>query len=168
MEPLISVIVPVYNVEQYLDKCVKSLLGQQYQNLEILLIDDGSSDNCPALCDEYAAQDSRICVIHKKNGGLADARNAGLDMATGEYFAFVDSDDWIAPETYREMMDMFCVMPQIDIVCCAASRVLCEAEVERCFSYYQTGTVLSGREVTSRILLDEIGSQVVKGLYKRV
>lgn len=167
-QPLISVIVPVYNVEQYLDECVSSLRNQSYQNLEILLIDDGSPDDCPAMCDTYASEDHRVRVIHKKNGGLADARNTGLDHATGDFIAFVDSDDWIAPETYSEMIQMIQSNLGLDIVCCAASRIVRGVETEVCFSYYETDTVLPGREVTRRMLLDEIGSQVVKGLYRRI
>lgn len=92
---LISVIIPVYNVEKYLDRCVQSVLHQTLQELEIILVDDGSPDGSPAMCDAYALQDKRIRVIHKKNGGLASARNAGLREATGEYIFFLDSDDWL-------------------------------------------------------------------------
>ena len=92
---LVSVIVPIYNVEKYLRKCVDSILNQTYKNLEIILVDDGSPDNCGNICDEYALSDSRIRIIHKKNGGLSDARNAGLDIARGNYILFVDSDDYI-------------------------------------------------------------------------
>ena len=95
MEPLISVIVPIYKVEEYLNRCVESLVNQTYKNLEIILVDDGSPDNCPEMCDRWAKQDKRIRVIHKKNGGLSDARNAGMRIATGEYIAFVDSDDLV-------------------------------------------------------------------------
>jgi glycosyltransferase involved in cell wall biosynthesis len=94
-KPLISVIVPVYNVEQYLDKCLESIVNQTYRNLEILLVDDGSPDNCPTMCDEWADKDLRVKVIHKKNGGLSSARNTGLDHCSGEYVGFIDSDDWI-------------------------------------------------------------------------
>lgn len=93
MKPLISVIVPVYKVEPYLRKCVDSILDQTYTNLEIILVDDGSPDNCGAICDEYAREDSRVRVIHKPNGGLSDARNAGLEISLGKYISFVDSDD---------------------------------------------------------------------------
>jgi glycosyltransferase involved in cell wall biosynthesis len=93
--PLISVVIPVYKTEAYLARCVESVRGQTYQNLEILLVDDGSPDNCPALCDGYAAQDARVRVLHKPNGGLSDARNAGTLAAQGEYITYVDSDDWI-------------------------------------------------------------------------
>ena len=103
-EPLISIIVPVYKVEQYLSKCVDSILAQTYRNLEVFLVDDGSPDNCGAICDELAQKDSRIRVIHKENGGLSSARNAALEVAEGEYFGFVDSDDWIEPEMYETLL----------------------------------------------------------------
>lgn len=97
MKPLISVIIPVYKVEAYLTECVKSVLAQTYQNFELILVDDGSPDNCPKMCDEFAARDSRIRVIHKENGGLSSARNAGIDAANGQYLAFLDSDDLWSP-----------------------------------------------------------------------
>ena len=99
----ISVIIPVYNVEKYLRKCIDSVINQTYHNLEIILIDDGSLDNCGSICDEYCVIDERIRVIHKSNGGLSDARNAGLDIACGEYIGFVDSDDWIDPEMFEQL-----------------------------------------------------------------
>lgn len=101
---LISVIVPVYKVEKYLDRCVQSIAAQTYQNLEIILVDDGSPDNCGAMCDGWAEKDGRIRVIHKENGGGAQARNAGLDLASGDYIAFVDSDDYILPKMYASLM----------------------------------------------------------------
>ncbi len=101
---LISVIVPVYNVEQYLSRCIDSILAQTYENLEIILVDDGSPDCSGEICDTYAAMDSRITVIHKENGGLSSARNAGIDIAKGEYLGFVDSDDWIEPAMYAQLL----------------------------------------------------------------
>lgn len=92
---LFSIIIPIYKVQDYLTKCVDSVCNQTYNDIEIILVDDGSPDNCPAICDEYAQKDSRIKVIHKKNGGLSDARNSGLDVAKGDYILFVDSDDYI-------------------------------------------------------------------------
>ena len=91
---LISIIIPVYKVEKYLDKCVESIVNQTHKNLEIILVDDGSPDNCPKICDEWARKDKRIKVVHKKNGGLSSARNTGLDICNGEYIMFVDSDDY--------------------------------------------------------------------------
>jgi len=95
MEELISVVVPIYNVEKYLKKCIDSILAQTYRHLEIILVDDGSPDNCGAICDNYAQEDGRVLVIHKKNGELSSARNAGLEIAKGELIVFIDSDDWI-------------------------------------------------------------------------
>ncbi len=103
MEKLVSVIVAVYNIEEYLPRCVDSILAQTYRNLEIILVDDGSKDQSGNICDSYAEKDRRIKVIHKKNGGLSDARNAGMNAATGEYIGFVDGDDWIEPDMYRAM-----------------------------------------------------------------
>lgn len=105
-KPLISVIVPVYNVEQYLARCVDSILAQTYSDLEIILVDDGARDASGTICDAYAAKDDRIRVIHKENGGLSSARNAGIDAALGEYLAFVDSDDWIEADAYGRMMEL--------------------------------------------------------------
>lgn len=95
-DPLISIIVPVYKVEPYLTKCINSMLNQLYNNIEIILVDDGSPDNCGVICDEFAEKDKRVRVIHKKNGGQAEARNVGLDMARGEYITFIDSDDYVS------------------------------------------------------------------------
>lgn len=97
-EPLISVIVPVYNVERSLDRCVRSITEQTYRHLEIILVDDGSPDECPRMCDEWAGRDDRIRVVHKPNGGLSDARNAGLNAMHGDFVAFVDSDDYVEPD----------------------------------------------------------------------
>ena len=102
----ISVIVPVYKTEQYLCACVDSILHQSYSDLEVILVDDGSPDNCPQICDDYAQRDERVRVIHQNNAGVAAARNAGLDAACGEYITFVDSDDWIDPDMYAGMMEM--------------------------------------------------------------
>lgn len=117
MLPLISVIVPVYNVEGYLWRCVNSLLQQTYSNLEIILVDDGSTDNCPSLCDEFAKQDKRIKVIHKANGGLSDARNAGMKVMSGDYVSFIDSDDWVNIHFYEVLTDVM-KKEDCDIVQC--------------------------------------------------
>ena len=102
---LISVIVPAYNVKPYLERCVNSIINQSYPNLEIILVDDGSTDSTGVLCDQIAREDSRIVVLHKENGGLSDARNAGLDICTGDFISFIDSDDYIEPDMYECMME---------------------------------------------------------------
>lgn len=101
--PEISIIVPVYNVEKYIHKCIDSILDQTFTNFELILVDDGSTDNSGKICDEYAESDSRVKVIHKKNGGLSDARNTGIDVARGKYLGFVDSDDYIADDMYETL-----------------------------------------------------------------
>ena len=100
----ISVIVPSYNVEAYLRRCTETIIHQTYQKLEIILVDDGSTDGTGALCDEIAREDPRIIVIHKENGGLADARNAGLKVATGEFVSFIDADDYLELTMYEQMI----------------------------------------------------------------
>lgn len=117
MDSLISVIVPIYNVEKYLQKCVDSIINQTYKNLEIILVDDGSPDNCPKMCDDYAEKDSRIKVVHKENGGLSDARNVGMEVATGEYVSFIDSDDYISLDFYETLLETI-VDNDSDIVEC--------------------------------------------------
>ncbi len=104
MNPLISIIIPVYNVEKYLDKCVESVVNQTYKNLEILLVDDGSPDNCPQMCDAWAEKDGRVKVMHVENNGVAEARNKALEAAEGDYIGFVDSDDWIEPNMYEYLL----------------------------------------------------------------
>lgn len=104
--PLVSIIVPIYKVEPYLRRCLDSIVNQTYTNLEVILVDDGSPDNCPQICEEYAVKDSRIVVIHKENGGLSDARNAGLDICKGEYISFVDSDDWVNEEYIEKLISI--------------------------------------------------------------
>ena len=104
--PLISVIVPVYNVEKYLDRCVKSILRQTYKDFELILVDDGSPDKCPSMCDEWAKKDKRIHVIHQANQGLSAARNAGIRIAEGEYLTFVDSDDWISQTMLEDLVNL--------------------------------------------------------------
>ena len=103
IDGLITIVIPIYNVEEYLEKCVNSVINQTYKNIEIILVDDGSPDNCPRMCDEFAKNDERIKIIHKKNGGLSDARNAGIDIATGKYITFIDSDDYVSDD-YVEYM----------------------------------------------------------------
>lgn len=116
-EDLISVIVPVYKVEKYLNKCVQSIVNQSYKNLEIILVDDGSPDKCPQMCDDWSKKDSRIKVIHKENGGVSSARNMGIDIAKGEYIGFVDSDDLVEQNMYNFLVE-FLVKNNLDMVNC--------------------------------------------------
>ena len=116
--PLISVIVPVYKVENFLNKCVDSILNQTYTYLEVILVDDGSPDNCGALCDQYSQSDSRVRVIHQDNRGLSAARNSGMDIATGDYISFVDSDDYLSPCFYEYLMNAMETHPDVRIVGC--------------------------------------------------
>lgn len=104
--PLVSVIIPVYRVEEYLDECVESICNQRYSNLEIILVDDGSPDKCPVMCDNWAKKDSRITVIHKQNQGLGLARNSGLKLASGKYVSFIDSDDYVFDNLYSSLIPM--------------------------------------------------------------
>ena len=121
-EPLISVIVPVYNAEKYLRKCVASIRAQTYRNLEIILVDDGSCDRSGELCEAFALEDSRIVVIRKENGGVASARNAGLDAMHGDYVGFVDADDWIDPEMYEVLLQRM-IAENAQISCCGTAIV---------------------------------------------
>ncbi len=118
----ISVIVPIYKVEPYLRKCLDSIVGQAHRDLEIILVDDGSPDNCGAICDEYAARDERITVIHKANGGVSSARNAGLERATGDWIGWVDPDDWIEADMYEYLLTN-AKKHQADIAVCGLYRV---------------------------------------------
>ena len=145
MSDLISIVVPIYKVEEYLSRCVDSIINQTYKNLEIILVDDGSPDNCPEMCDSYAKKDSRIKVIHKKNGGLSDARNAGMKIMTGKYVSFIDSDDWISSNFIEKLFLIVC-QEESDIVECGVKRVsgiVDYKENESCkISSYDTETSL--------------------------
>lgn len=116
MIPLLSIITPVYNVEAYLDRCVQSILSQSYRNIELILIDDGSTDGSSLLCDKWKDKDERVIVIHKENGGVSSARNAGLEIFKGDYLTFVDPDDFLAPDTYSVNMEYLLQHPEVDIL----------------------------------------------------
>ena len=165
-QPLISIIVPVYKVETYLRQCVDSILNQTYNNLEVLLVDDGSPDNCPKICDDYAMQDTRIRVIHKTNGGLSDARNAALEVCAGEYIAFVDSDDWIEPQMYSDMMAMMSEK-DLEIVFCTVREIVDGEAVGIRYHYFPDGTVMDAKEVQKLALKDEIAAAVWMRLCKK-
>ena len=151
-QSLISVIVPVYKVEQYLDKCVESIVNQTYRNLEIILVDDGSPDNCPAMCDGWAKRDYRIKVIHKANGGLSDARNAGIAVASGEFIGFVDSDDWITPDMYQHLHDLMAA-DHSDIAACGVEMVWEDGSPSR--SLTKSGCCVLNQEEAMRAIIEE-------------
>lgn len=123
-KPLVSVIVPVFNQEKYLNTCIKTIVDQTYSNLEVLLIDDGSNDSSANICDEWEKKDSRISVIHKKNGGLSDARNVGMNNASGKYICFVDADDWLSLDMIKSMVTTFNKYTSVDAVFCDYSKSL--------------------------------------------
>lgn len=163
---LISVIVPVYRVETYLDKCIMSIANQTYDNLEIILVDDGSPDNCPAMCDAWEEKDGRVKVIHKTNGGLSDARNAGVAVSSGDLIAFVDSDDYLA-SNYIE--DMYSAMKgtHADIVECG---VLYVDEVDSVLRKRAIGAEITVNRVDALkrlILEDGVYQTVWNKLYRR-
>ena len=137
MNSTISVIIPVYNVEKYLTQCLDSVLSQSYSDLQVILIDDGSTDNSGAICDEYAAKDPRIIVIHQKNAGAAAAKNAGLRIATGKYLSFVDSDDYLEPDAYSHLVAML-ESQQADVIQCAFNDVYVNQAVSHAIQGEQT------------------------------
>ena len=139
-----SIIVPVYNVEAYLKRCLDSLAGQTYKNIEIILVDDGSTDSCPEICDEYAGKDPRMRACHKKNGGLSDARNFGMERARGEYIIFVDSDDYIKENACETFYETIIAHPGADIIAANIERV--GVPVPSVEMYSQTKEIVSGQE----------------------
>lgn len=160
--PKVSVIIPVYNVEQYLMQCVKSVLAQTYDNIEVLLIDDGSLDHSGELCDTLAQQDSRIRVYHKLNGGLSDARNYGLDHCTGAYISFVDSDDWIDDDMIKRMMTAV-LQNEADIVVCGYIKAYKNLSIRQNLSFQ----ILNREEALTKLLTNiEFQDHVCMMLYK--
>ena len=158
-EPLVSVIVPVYKVGKYLDKCVESIVGQTCKNLEIILVDDGSPDNCPTMCDLWAQKDGRIKVIHKPNGGLSSARNAGLDISCGNFVMFVDSDDWIDESTVQSLL---AISEDADIIMCGFSS---ESENGKIFYENSGRKELKGSDILGEYVLDNIRPEACGKLY---
>ena len=135
--PLVSVIVPTFNIERYIKKCLDSLLSQTLKEIEIICIDDGSTDTSGQILDEYATKDSRIKVIHRINGGLSAARNTGLSIAQGQYIGFVDGDDWVNPQMFQELSKALIEHPQSDIAICG---------VETIFEYDENKKIKKGYE----------------------
>ena len=163
--PLVSIIIPVYKVESYLRRCLDSIVSQTYTNLEIILVDDGSPDNCPQICDEYAAKDKRIIVIHKENGGLSDARNAGLDICRGEFISFVDSDDWV-DEKYIEILFNLAIKQNADIAIC--ENIVTDREISRTTEKFFSKTYSSKEALFQLFRRNQISFIVSWGkIYKR-
>lgn len=166
---MISIIIPIYKVEQYLDECVTSIINQTYKDLEIILVDDGSPDSCPQMCDEWAKKDACIKVVHKKNGGLSSARNAGLKVATGEYIGFVDSDDYVDGSMYEDLMQ---VMNQNEKTMVVSSPII--RNTDGVFTPYKVGTydykdgdTMSFSEYMKLFLGMNMDATVWNKLYKR-
>lgn len=165
--PKISVIVPVYRVEAYLPKCLRSILNQSFRDLEVILVDDGSPDRCGEICDEYAERDSRIRVIHKENGGLSSARNAGLDIARGEYVAFVDSDDEITADCYEKLLSC-AERNRVRLVCAGRWDVSQRTGERKAGLCPQKEEMISGVELTRRIFTwESLDSSACDKLYLR-
>lgn len=142
---LISIIIPIYNVEQYIDKCIRSICLQTYQHLEIILSDDGSTDSSGIICDEWAKKDHRIRVIHKENGGLSDARNAGIEIATGNWYAFIDSDDFIVDDTLERLYNV-AVSNNCQMAVCNMVRIYENGETEPFYCPVTEPTVYHGND----------------------
>jgi len=155
--PLISIIVPIYNVEQYLQKCIVSIVSQTYSNLEIIMVDDESPDSCPRICDDWAKRENRIKVIHKKNEGLGLARNSGLDLASGDYVVFVDSDDYLHEDMVMILYESLKRMKS-DTVFCGLNRVDENGRIQSIPSFYDNMT-FKNDEIIENVLLEMIGSR---------
>lgn len=163
-KPMVSVIIPVYNVEKYLTKCIESVLSQTYENIEILLIDDGSTDKSAAICEMYSEKHENIRVIHKSNGGLSSARNAGIDIATGDYINFLDSDDYILPEMYLEMLEHM-LKQESQICICSIKKIDEEGNVIK-ESQLQEGTY-SQKEIFRIMSLDSTYRTACNKMYRK-
>lgn len=145
-QSLVSIVVPIYNVEKYLPECIDSIIDQTYKNIEIILVNDGSTDNCGKICDEYAPKDERIKVIHKENGGLSDARNCGIDIANGEYIAFIDSDDYVSEE-YIEQLYNAIIENNTKISQCNLTKVTDTNEEIKKIGYNENARIKSGYDM---------------------
>lgn len=151
MNELISIVVPVYKVEPYLERCIRSITAQTYHNLEIILVDDGSPDRCGEICDRFAQDDPRIKVYHKKNGGLSDARNYGVERAGGEYISFIDSDDYISAHYIAYLYDLL-VKYDADISCCCMERTTEDTLAFNTNSAIPKELLLTGKEACGELL----------------
>jgi len=162
--PKLSIIVPVYKVEPYIHKCVDSILNQTYTDFELILVDDGSPDNCGKICDEYAQKDERVRVIHKENGGLSDARNFGLKEVKGEYVSFIDSDDWVDLDLYSNVLS-YADESNLDVVCFDVYEV--KGEKIKYHNRFNENKIFTGKEALYKILTDEIDNSACDKVYKR-
>ena len=162
MNCLVSIVVPIYNVEKYLDRCIESLIGQTYRNIEIILIDDGSPDACPQICDSYAKMDGRIKVIHKENAGLGMARNTGIENATGEYICFFDSDDYVEPDTIEKCVSA-ALDNDADLVIFGHDRVTGEGKCIYEIRPKTSQKVFFGVEITERLLPMSLSADIESG-----
>lgn len=162
--PKLSVIVPIYNVEQYIHKCVDSILSQTFADFEIILVNDGSPDNCGKICDEYASKDNRVKVIHKKNGGVSEARNIGLDAAKGEYISFIDPDDWIDKDMYEQTLG-YMADNDLDVVCFDVEEVRTNKSFVR--YKYDGNKSFTAHEALYEILIDGIDNSPCNKIYKK-
>lgn len=165
MQELISVIVPIYKVELYLNRCIQSIVNQTYSNLEIILVDDGSPDKCPKICDEWEKKDYRIKVIHKENGGLSDARNAGMQIMTGDYISYIDSDDWVSCDMYEKML--YKIKEQ--------KADICECRFKKTSDYIKNDeqqqiediNILNKKEALKAVVEEKINPAVWNKIYRR-
>ena len=164
MENVVSVVIPVYNVEKYLDRCVESIINQTYRNLEIILVDDGSPDRCPQMCDDWAKKDARIKVIHKENQGLGMARNTGIEHATGSYICFFDSDDYIAPDTIEQAYQQ-ALAESADVVLFGMSGVDVNGNVVAASIPCPGKLVYTGKQVQEELLPEMIGPDPKTGTF---
>ncbi|GGW86950.1 glycosyltransferase family 2 protein [Alteromonas halophila] len=156
----VSIIVPVYKVEEYLARCVDSILKQTFGDFELILVDDGSPDACPDMCDAYGQKDSRVRVIHKPNGGLSDARNTGIDVANGNYIMFIDSDDWIHENTLEYLYEQM-MATGAEISCCGFQRVYGEQDIVSSVGKAENTRVYSKKEALSQFFTDNHAQIVV-------
>lgn len=164
-EPLISVIIPIFKVEEYLERCINSITNQEYKCLEIILVDDGSPDACPIICDTWADKDNRIKVVHKLNGGLSDARNAGLKVATGDYISFIDGDDWVSTYFYSVLVNVM-EHEKCDVVECDV--VKSKKQIVNDSNFHSSQICYNAREALYELILDKLVHQHVwNKLYSR-
>ena len=162
----VSVVIPVYNVEKYLEQCVSSILRQTYEGYEVILVDDGSTDNSGKLCDSFAKQDCRVHVVHKENGGLSSARNVGIRNSVGEYIVFIDSDDWVDSRYLETLLNEMTMDCQTDLVCCGRTIAKSNGEIT-VVSITETLSLRSDEAIERALFDKQVGIAAWGKLYKR-